>query len=107
METAIFNIRQGTTPVLRFYMNPQEPITGWTTQLVLKTSPTGNVVLTVAGIIAPDILHAEQIGVFQVTIARGDTFSLILNKTYHWYFERIDLGFEDVFAGGSVDVIPK
>ena len=107
METANFQIRQGTTPVLHFYMNPQEPITGWTTQLVVKTSATGNTVLTVAGIIAPDIPHAEQIGAFQVTITRGDTLSLAVNKTYHWYFERTDTGFEDVFAGGSVDVVPK
>jgi hypothetical protein len=98
-------ILRGTAPRFRFRLTTPEPVTGWTTLLVIRPTLTANAVVSKAGAIAnaTDVPNAEQTGVFDVTLSAAETTSLT-GRTYHYSFRRTDAGFEDVLAYGTLNV---
>lgn len=105
-ESQDIPIFRGTAPRLRFRLTTPEPVTGWTTLLVVRTAiNSANTVLSKAGAIAnlTDVPNAEQAGVFDVTLTAAETTALT-GRTYHYSFRRTDTGFEDVLAYGTLNV---
>jgi hypothetical protein len=101
-EVTQFVIYSNTAPILRFTLPAPVNISGWTTKFYVKNHPGGTLVLSKDGGTS-SVPAAVTKGIFDVSLSASDTLGLGI-KTYSWSFERLDAGFEDVLALGTLSV---
>jgi hypothetical protein len=105
MERFNFDLIQGSAPILRFRLTVPENITDWDTVLYINDKRSHANVFTANGAVADstEVPDAQTVGVFDVPLSKQDTLSME-PQSYDYAFWRVNPGFEDPLASGTVRV---
>jgi hypothetical protein len=102
MEISNFLITRGSAPVLRLTLQKQESTSGWTGKFRLWDKAGGTMLFQYDAMPAT-VPNAVALGIFDVVLTANDTNAWAV-RTYHWTFERTNVGFEDVLGKGELYV---